>query len=253
MMTRRAFSRGVRRGLLRAGGGRGDLQMQTGHVWNVGQPRARTIMGICHFGVSRYVQHLWNAEAQVLKGKGGGRMPPLPIPWQLGNERANWCFRLLSPGTLQGQLRGSQQPRRVAEAAGGRGSGWQRAASGWRPGHSSVGSAGRVSSGDLATLCLAWRLGTSVTAREPSILQAFRHGFMIQRNAVLHKTTRRQSFAGTPAPPPPPERARRRNPNLTRSRPREQGFQRACEGRFRSLLFPIHCKPFLSRKKKKKK
>lgn len=118
MMTGRAFSRGGRRGLLRAGGGRGDLQMQTGHVWNVGQPRARTIMGICHFGVSRYVQHLWNAEAQVLKGKGGGQMPPLPIPWQLGNERANWCFRLLSPGTLQGQLRGSQQPRRVAEAAG---------------------------------------------------------------------------------------------------------------------------------------
>lgn len=220
------------------------MQMQTGHVWNVGQPRARTIMGICHFGVSRYVQHLWNAEAQVLKGKGGGQMPPLPIPWQLGNERANWCFRLLSPGTLQGQLRGSQQLWRVAEAAGSLG-----VASGARqcgqcgpcqqrrPGYSLPGVATR-------------HLGDSPRTFHSSGLQGRLYD-TTQRSAAQDNAT--SQLAGTPAPPPPPERARRRNPNLTRSGPREQGFQRACEGRFRSLFFPIHCEPFLSRKKKKKK
>lgn len=220
------------------------MQMQTGHVWNVGQPRARTIMGICHFGVSRYVQHLWNAEAQVLKGKGGGRMPPLPIPWQLGNERANWCFRLLSPGTLQGQLRGSQQPRRVAEAAGGRGSGWQRAASGWRPGHGSVGSAGRVSSGDLATLCLAWRLSTSVTAREPSILQAFRDGFMIQRNVTASR--------GHP-PHPGPQKEQGEETRTSRAHGPRAGLPTGVRGAF-PLTFisdPLQTISFAQKKKKK--
>lgn len=74
----------------------GPYKWGQGHA---GQPKAWTLTGICHFGVSYYVSYLWHVEAQISWGKRKGQMLPLPVLQQLACECINLAFSApLSPG-----------------------------------------------------------------------------------------------------------------------------------------------------------